>query len=187
MKITLTNKKEVTVLEGYGTINVNDFMHHRLIVYCNPSLLPSETLWVSFMHGGATSNESILIKEYKDNEEYYVMTLPPAVTSVNGEWKFQLFVKRQRAVVVDGVVQYEYQEVCSSSPEPFTVSDGISESVGKAITNETAAALYEKAEEIVEIGNAIPKITTDDEGKFLRVVDGKWQASYVPNAENESF
>ncbi len=32
-----------------------------------------------------------------------------------------------------------------------------------------------------------PIVTTDDNGKFLRVVDGAWTASTVPNAEEVGF
>lgn len=32
-----------------------------------------------------------------------------------------------------------------------------------------------------------PSVTTSDNGKFLRVVDGAWVASTVPNAEEASF
>lgn len=32
-----------------------------------------------------------------------------------------------------------------------------------------------------------PTVTTDDNGKFLRVVDGTWTATTVPNAEEASF
>ena len=32
-----------------------------------------------------------------------------------------------------------------------------------------------------------PAVTTDDNGKFLRVVDGAWAAEAVPNAEEASF
>lgn len=34
---------------------------------------------------------------------------------------------------------------------------------------------------------ATPTVTTDDNGKFLRVVDGTWTATTVPNAEEVSF
>jgi len=32
-----------------------------------------------------------------------------------------------------------------------------------------------------------PAVTTSDNGKFLRVVNGTWTASTVPNAEEASF
>ena len=38
-----------------------------------------------------------------------------------------------------------------------------------------------------EINSKIPSVTTQDNGKFLRVVNGKWVAASVPNAEEASF
>lgn len=37
------------------------------------------------------------------------------------------------------------------------------------------------------IPNTMPEVTTSDNGKFLRVVDGTWAAATVPNAEEASF
>ena len=34
---------------------------------------------------------------------------------------------------------------------------------------------------------SVPKVTTTDNGKFLRVVEGQWAASTVPNAESNVF
>lgn len=34
---------------------------------------------------------------------------------------------------------------------------------------------------------SIPDVTAEDNGKFLRVVNGAWAASTVPNAEEASF
>lgn len=36
-------------------------------------------------------------------------------------------------------------------------------------------------------GSSLPDVTTADNGKFLRVVEGQWAASTVPNAEEASF
>ena len=35
--------------------------------------------------------------------------------------------------------------------------------------------------------NFLPTVTTDDNGKFLRVVEGIWAASEVPYAEDTKF
>ena len=35
--------------------------------------------------------------------------------------------------------------------------------------------------------SSLPDVTTADNGKFLRVVEGQWAASTVPNAEEASF
>lgn len=36
-------------------------------------------------------------------------------------------------------------------------------------------------------GSSLPEVTTADNGQFLRVVNGAWSASTVPNAEEASF
>lgn len=38
-----------------------------------------------------------------------------------------------------------------------------------------------------EEGAFVPTVTTDDNGKFLRVVDGAWTAATIPNAEDGEF
>lgn len=38
-----------------------------------------------------------------------------------------------------------------------------------------------------DMPSSIPSVTTSDNGKFLRVVDGAWAATTVPNAEEVSF
>lgn len=40
---------------------------------------------------------------------------------------------------------------------------------------------------VVSGGGDLPAVTTDDNGKFLTVVDGAWAATVVPNAEEASF
>ena len=35
--------------------------------------------------------------------------------------------------------------------------------------------------------NIIPAVTTDDDGKFMVVVNGMWQASSMPDAEKSVF
>lgn len=40
---------------------------------------------------------------------------------------------------------------------------------------------------IVEAIPEIPNVTTQDNGKFLRVVDGIWAAASIPNAEEAEF
>ena len=38
-----------------------------------------------------------------------------------------------------------------------------------------------------DMPTSMPEVTTSDNGKFLRVVNGTWAASTVPNAEEASF
>jgi hypothetical protein len=35
--------------------------------------------------------------------------------------------------------------------------------------------------------NPVPRISSKDNGKFLRVVDGKWQAVEIPYADEEEY
>ena len=40
---------------------------------------------------------------------------------------------------------------------------------------------------IAKMGEGVPTVTTANNGQFLRVVNGAWAASTVPNAEEASF
>lgn len=55
--------------------------------------------------------------------------------------------------------------------------------IGDGTTNISELAFV--AEEFVN--TIIPTVTTSDNGKFLRVVDGAWAASYIPSAEEAEF
>lgn len=48
-------------------------------------------------------------------------------------------------------------------------------------------ALWIDTDEESNFENGLPEVTTEDNGKFLRVVDGAWVAVSVPNAEEASF
>lgn len=37
------------------------------------------------------------------------------------------------------------------------------------------------------LNNPIPRVTEEDNGKFLRVEDGKWAAVEIPYAEEEDY
>ena len=54
----------------------------------------------------------------------------------------------------------------------------------------TGSGLYYRTEPIAlkkDLEGIVPEVSTDDNGKFLRVVDGAWAVSSVPNAEEASF
>ena len=44
-----------------------------------------------------------------------------------------------------------------------------------------------KNEVISQINGTFPTVTAEDNGKFLRVVNGVWAAALVPKAEEASF
>ena len=57
-----------------------------------------------------------------------------------------------------------------------------------AALNEAKIDASNKATAVLaEVQNIIPQVTTADNGKFLRVVDGAWAATTVNNAEGVSF
>jgi hypothetical protein len=49
----------------------------------------------------------------------------------------------------------------------------------KSVSEQIATAIEE-----IDI---VPSVTTDDNGKFMRVVNGVWAASTIPNAEEATF
>ena len=62
---------------------------------------------------------------------------------------------------------------------------------GKSYTAEAKAALETAGIILVDgalaSGPSIPEVTSEDNGKFLRVVDGAWAAASVPSANGVSF
>lgn len=192
MKVLFHTNKNIQFLEDDKTINVNDFMAHRLMAQVEMAMSHRETLWVQFEnenHPTIVSKETMMAKEFVGGEEWYVLLIPEDVINVPGDWQFELYIKRLKLVKNEETNEFEetFERVFASNPGKFTVADGLAELLPKIVTNESIASLYSEAEAAVEMLKGIPEITTDDEGKFLRVVDGKWQASSVPIAENESF
>lgn len=61
------------------------------------------------------------------------------------------------------------------------------------VTIITAENLNNIQDSIIELqstvasGDIVPLVNSNDNGKFLRVVDGKWAAVALVNAEEESF
>lgn len=58
--------------------------------------------------------------------------------------------------------------------------------MGKIIGNTTAVPNLQPDWEQIK-NKPIPSVTTEDNGKFLRVVDGTWAAVFVPSAEEVTF
>ena len=56
------------------------------------------------------------------------------------------------------------------------------------IPDEALTRVEQYLEFIAENGDSsLPSVTTEDNGKFLRVVSGAWSAQAVPSAESNSF
>lgn len=51
---------------------------------------------------------------------------------------------------------------------------------------QTDAELIDKIEDIVG-SKELPTVTSEDNGDFLRVVDGAWAKDTVPSAESEAY
>lgn len=50
-----------------------------------------------------------------------------------------------------------------------------------------SGGVYDALEEVKNTIDVLPAATSNDEGKFLRVVNGAWAAAAVPNAEEVAF
>ena len=52
---------------------------------------------------------------------------------------------------------------------------------------DTTTSYDGSAAKTVEIPKGVPSVTTDDNGKILRVVNGAWTAAAIDNANGGSF
>ena len=64
----------------------------------------------------------------------------------------------------------------------FAVDDTLSPTSTNPVQNKVISEALEQAQ-----NNALPIVTSSDNSKFLRVVDGVWAAVAVSNAEEASF
>lgn len=73
----------------------------------------------------------------------------------------------------------------------YEIVDEVARNSIQNITEQTvdvqARKDIEKINNILESLQKLPIITSDDNGKFLRVIDGSWSAATIPNAEEGSF
>ena len=58
------------------------------------------------------------------------------------------------------------------------------DSIGYLSYNEQTLTDDQRAQ---AMANILPAVTSDDNGKFMTVVDGAWAAEAIPNAEEASF
>ena len=87
-----------------------------------------------------------------------------AVNSVNGKTGNVVITKSDIGLSnVDNVKQYS-----TTNPPPYPV---------KSVNGQTGAVTI----------SSLPAVTTADNGKFLRVVNGAWAAESIPNANGGSF
>jgi len=81
---------------------------------------------------------------------------------------------------------------------PFKTSELINDSGFKTTDNNTTYTLSKSGDVVTLIGSddstsifviekELPTVTTNNEGDFLRVVNGVWAAATIPNAEGASF
>jgi len=52
---------------------------------------------------------------------------------------------------------------------------------------QTDAELIDKIEDLDLTAGRLPEVTADDNGDFLRVVNGEWDKATVPSAESEAY
>jgi hypothetical protein len=58
----------------------------------------------------------------------------------------------------------------------------------RILTEDDKSELEHKIEETVEnIPSGLPEVTADNNGAFLRVVDGTWAVATIPSAEGVGF
>lgn len=74
--------------------------------------------------------------------------------------------------------------------------DAVTLAVGKSYTNkkikEILGGVSEDLDTFKEVSDALkkygtPAVDENDNGKFLCVVDGSWQATTIPEAESDKF
>lgn len=70
------------------------------------------------------------------------------------------------------ITDLKVSEIYKQNEEPIDAPDG---------------ALWIDIDEEGNSENGLPEVSTQDNGKFLKVVNGAWAAVSVPNAEEASF
>ena len=118
-----------------------------------------------------TENSNVIataafVDELVDNVKHYSANNPPPypVTSVNGQTGAVTLSKGDVGLGnVDNVKQYS-----ASNPPPYPVT---------SVNGHTGAVTVHE----------VPAVTTTDNGKFLRVVNGAWAAVAIANANGGSF
>ena len=75
-----------------------------------------------------------------------------------------------------------YSEDIPTIPEYLPNPNALNIKIGNTTTSYDGSA-----EKTVEIPEGVPSVTTADNGKFLRVVNGAWAAVEVSNANGGSF
>lgn len=158
---------EAAYFKGLNQINLNSYLHNEFVVRPNKNLLATETLWVAFKNTGTTVNPIMMtqrpINEVEDISsttpntpppadtpplspyEYYI-PLPAAVMEVPGSWNFSLAVR-----VYDEAGSEEFKEIATTSVYDFTISASLMpSSTSKYLSDESAAALYQQALEMMK-------------------------------------
>ena len=69
----------------------------------------------------------------------------------------------------------------------YNALSGKAEAKDLGVIEGTIASLREDIDYVISTNTPLPTITTADNGKFLRAVDGVWSAVMILNAEDVSF
>lgn len=158
---------ELAYFKGISQINLNSYLHNEFVVRPNKNLLATETFWATFKNAGTTVTPILMtqrpVNEVEDISsttpntppsadtpplspyEYYI-PLPAAVMEVPGSWNFSLAVR-----VYDEAGSEEFKEIATTSVYDFTVSASLMpSSTSKYLSDESAAALYQQALEMMK-------------------------------------
>ena len=81
-----------------------------------------------------------------------------------------------------GYATLAYSDDIPTIPEYLPNPNALNIKIGDTTTSYDGSAA-----KTVEIPEGVPSVTTADNGKFLRVVNGEWVAAAIDNANGESF
>ena len=84
-------------------------------------------------------------------------------------------ISDETTINISGILKGENNKIVSATPGVDYVVPG--DSTVTSVNGQTGAVTIHE----------VPTVTTSDNGKFLRVVNGKWAAASIPNANGGSF
>lgn len=146
-------------------------------------LLPESTLTFNNADGDINFMEELLPFELTEGTAYYVFWNGTPYTAIAQLWN--------ATVVIGNVKEFGG----SDTGEPFAVFNGDDgTSVICTVDGSTSANVKIEEEKIIKVPekylpeiNNLPVVSTADNGAFLRVVNGAWAATTLPNIEDGEF